>query len=93
MQVGEKIIEQLGGKEELKEKIGASLFSLKNMGVTFKFKGFIKADKVSITLNNLDLYDVIFYNENKIVEEFNNVFVEDLVRLFEEYTNLHLLAK
>lgn len=96
--IAQEILKQFGGQRSL-YMIGAKhVCSLSEGGVQMKHMKTTIDNKASnffkITLNSMDLYDLEFgyvhgvnYTIRKTVE---NVYAEDLVRIFEDTTKLYL---
>ena len=94
--VGRTILEQLGGRRFV-IMTGAKNFMSTGQGLIFSLPGsggFTKngINRVSISLNVMDLYDLTFsrvrgLNQNNI-EEKTNVYAEDLKSTFTEVTGL-----
>ncbi|WP_013335107.1 hypothetical protein [Gloeothece verrucosa] len=95
-----QLLEQLGGYPRLKAFIGAYDFVYSEQTLTFKFKGSSCFNCCTISLNSLDLYDLSF---QKIIRrqgipelvqeatvEVKNVYCDQLVPIFTEYTGLYL---
>ena len=93
MQVAKTILEQLGGAGRLQVMTGAYNFVAYPNGVSFKFKN-RKVNYVKITLNGMDLYDVEFLkltvNSQKKVAEFEDIYFDQLIDIFEETTGMYL---
>lgn len=95
--IAQTIISQLGGGRKLQMFIGLKQLINEPNGVTLVFPlpnhpGAV--NRVRITLNGLDLYDMEFIRtrgaSQKIVKEFNNVYAEDIKDRFEEGTGLYI---
>ncbi len=89
------ICKQLGGVGKLKMMTGAYNFFTIDQGVAFRFKNKGKRiNAISIRLNHKDLYDVKFSNVRKfdqhIVKQYNDVYFDQLIPIFEETTGLYL---
>lgn len=96
MQVAQTIIDQLGGIHRLKAMVGVSQLVYSSESVKFSFKGSRKANMCKITLMPSDTYLVQFYkfstknlNLNP-VKEYNDVYCDQLVEIFEEGSGLFL---
>jgi len=94
-QIAEQTLMQLGGQSRIRAMVGASYFMYGKYGsLSFSFKGSQYASRVSIFLNSSDLYDLTFYawsnNSLHMVKVIRNVFAEDLIPMFEQYTGLYL---
>lgn len=87
-------IRQLGGFGRLKTFVGAKDFVSDGNTLRFRFKGSKVATHLSITLNSLDTYDLKFLKvwgkDVKTVKEFENIYADQLVEIFEETTGLYL---
>jgi len=96
MEIAKTIIEQLGGTGRLNVMIGATGFVAGEANVMFSFKGSRKFNKIRITLNGLDLYDIEFmkYSPSKLAitktESVENVYADQLQELIEGRTGLFL---
>jgi hypothetical protein len=99
--VADEILQQLGGPRRLKAMIGAKNFLSEKKGLgalRFDFMpGMGKKGKVNfvrITLDPSDTYSVEFGFKTKSgykkVSEFDNIYVEQLRKLFESETGLRL---
>ena len=95
--IAQTIISQLGGGGELQMFIGLKQLINEPNGVTLVFplpKHRGAVNRVRITLNGKDLYDMEFIRTRgmgqKIVKEFNDVYAEDLKERFEEGTGLYI---
>jgi len=94
--IAETIIEQLGGVGRLVAMIGVGQIVVDDSSAMFGFKGCRKANKCRITLTPMDLYKVEFFKLNRrslecpIVEEFDGVYGDQLVEIFESTTGLFL---
>jgi len=91
------IIRQLGGGRKLQMMIGLKQLINEPNGVTLVFplpKHPGAVNRVRITLNGKDLYDMEFIRtrgrSQKIVKEFNDVYAEDIKDRFEEGTGLYI---
>ena len=94
MRVAETILEQLGGNK-FRMMTGA-----KNLGGTENSlsmrigRNSSNSNYLKITLNMMDLYDVKFSKltrkfEEKSVTEYNDVFCDSLVEVFERHTGMY----
>ena len=88
------ILEQMGGVNKIKAMTGASNFGADKNYVTFKFKGSRTANHVRITLNSMDLYDIVFFKITKLkfkeVGQYTGIYNDQLKETFEKYTGLYL---
>ena len=94
MQIAKTIAAQLGGTGRLSVMINARDFVADEAALMFRFSGSRKMNKIRISLNSLDLYDVDFYKlakyDCKTVKSIENVYSEDLKRIIEAETGLFL---
>lgn len=94
--VAETTLQQIGNYGKLKAMIGASNFSFDGSGaLTFSFKLCSKANVVRIELHWTDTYKVIFskgavWKGLQEVETIEDVYAEDLRKVFEDFTGLRL---
>lgn len=97
------ILSQLGGSRRLNIMIGAKDFFSDDNGATliFRFAMCKTANRMRITLNGSDLYDVKFEKVGRlnmktfnvpvtVAGEFSDVYAEDLKGLIESQTGLYL---
>ena len=91
------IVQQLGGGRKLQMFIGLKQLINERNGVTLVFpkpKHRGAVNRVRITLNGKDLYDMEFIRTHgrsvKVVREFNDVYAEDLKDRFEDGTGLYI---
>jgi hypothetical protein len=91
-QIADTILLQLGGYGKLKAMIGADNFAHdKDGSLSFRFKGSRKFKNCKIKLNGNDLYDIEFYSQRgEVVESREDIYAEDLKRIFEKTTGLYL---
>src|SRR5437763_1905159 len=94
-QIADTTAQYLGGYGRLNVMIGAKNFSYDKEGtLTFRFKMCKKANCVRFKLNGKDLYDVEFLKlgkvDFKVVKEYNDLYFDQLRKIFEEYTGLYL---
>lgn len=92
MQVAQTILSQLGGNKFI-AMTGASNLGGTDNSLSFKIgKNSKKVTHVRIELNANDLYDVKFFGGRGVnlrcISEFENVYSENLVELFESETGL-----
>tara|TARA_B100001996_G_C18627131_1_gene580234 strand:- start:407 stop:712 length:306 start_codon:yes stop_codon:yes gene_type:complete len=94
MRVAKTILEQLGGNKF------CAMTGAKNLGGTEDSlsmrigRNSSNSNYLKITLNMMDLYDVKFSKltrkfEEKSVTEYNNVFCDSLVEVFEKHTGMY----
>lgn len=89
-QIAQTILSQLGGNH-FASMTGANNFVAVENGLQMNIRQNLSgANKLVIKLNGKDLYDVRFVRVAraavKVKAEFNDVFAEDLARLFEQTT-------
>lgn len=95
-EVAQTIAQQLGGLGRLKAFLGASQFVALENGLQFKFKGSRKFNTCRVILDPSDTYTVEFgqYRPSKLdyvkKEEFDGIYCDQLVELFESTTGLYL---
>ena len=96
-EISKTIVSQLGGTGILGMFIGLKALITEKNGVTLVFpkpkhKGAV--NRVRITLNGKDLYDMQFIRKRgasaKVVKENKDVFAEDLKNFFEQGTGLYI---
>ena len=95
--IAETIVKQLGGAGKLQMFIGLKQVLTEGNGVTLVFpkpKHAGAVNRVRITLNGKDLYDMEFIRTRgktvKVVSQFDDVFAEDIRDRFEEGTGLYI---
>ena len=94
--VADTIVQQLGGSRVLQMFIGLKQILTASDAVTLVFplpKHRNAVNRVRITLNEMDLYDMEFIRHGrsvKVVKEFNDVYAEDIKDRFEEGTGLYI---
>lgn len=91
--VANTILDQLGGNKFC-FMTGAKNFATDGKALTFQImRNASGSNRVKITLNEKDLYDVEFGNirkfEYKVRKSFTDIYCEDLVRIFEQTTKLY----
>jgi hypothetical protein len=91
--VAQTILNQLGGMKRLVIMTGAYNFVASSNAVSFRIKN-RKVNYIKITLNGKDLYDIKFsrivkYDE-KVVKEYNDIYFDQLIPIFEETTGMYL---
>ena len=91
-EVAKTTIQQLGGANKLKAMIGAKNFGADNNTVSFQFPRCNGFRAVRITLNVMDTYDIQFLGGNnfRVLKEFNGIYNDGLIDLFEDTTGLRL---
>lgn len=96
VEIAEIILQQLGGSRRLTAMIGAKYFSAIKNGLSFRFSARAKngTNYVKIVLNSKDLYDVEFGSIRgssfKVKNEFNDIYADQLIEIFEDTTGLYL---
>jgi len=92
-QVAQTIMQQLGGMNKVIAMTGAYNFATDGKNVSFRIKN-KKINHIKITLNGRDLYDVEFGrlwgSKFTVVSEYNDVYFDQLIPLFEENTGMYL---
>lgn len=89
-------IAQLGNYGMMRAMIGFTVLPSAANELTFGFKGWRKANRCTITLNGLDLYDMAFWRidsktlEQRIVATETMVYDDGLGPTFERVTGLYL---
>lgn len=95
-EIAKTILAQMGGMARLSGFIGAKNFCIVEKGVTFRWSGKSKnkTNFLKVTLNGSDLYDVEFCRlyamKFTVIETFENLFFDQLIKTFEEQTGLYL---
>jgi hypothetical protein len=94
--IAETIYQQLGGRR-FRVMTGAKKFVATSCGVYFRLPGtpgYVKdmIDHVHITLNSLDLYDVVYARTRgkkyKVIREVHDLYAENLQESFRQATGL-----
>ena len=94
MTVAKTILEQLGGNK-FRVMTGAKNFMGFAEGLVMKIgRNSSNSNYLKITLNMMDLYDMEFakvtrMGEKKSVTEYNDVFCDSLVEVFERHTGMY----
>ena len=94
MRVAEEILRQLGGNR-FRVMTGAKNFAGTDNSLRMRIgRNKTNANYMEVTLNSLDLYDVTFakvtkMGEMKSVREYNGVYNDMLVSLFESHTGMY----
>ena len=96
-QIGQTILDQLGGAMAIKRMLGGKFaFTPKGVNIQWPSRHRSKGNWVEITLNPRDLYDVEFFNfsksSKKPVKKYHDVHVSELIRTFEDQTGWILRA-
>ena len=96
-QIAQVIAQQLGGSvRKIALMVGARDFVAIENGLQFSFRSCRKANKVRITLNSMDTYDVEFFKYNRrtfecpMVHEVSGAYCDMLTDVFESFTGLYL---
>lgn len=95
-EVGQIILDQMGGYRRLMLMLGVKQFISLPNGVKFMWpnRERSKGNMVQIILDPSDTYTVTFFNvgrgQAKKIKEIDNVYAEDLVRIFERQTGWYL---
>lgn len=96
-EIAHTIAQQMGGTNRIAAMTGAgkgarAFMAIEN-GLQFGFGLNNQMNRVTITLNGSDLYDVVFWKLGKTckkVKEYNDVYCDMLVEIFESTTGLYL---
>jgi len=94
MTVGRTIYNQLGG-HKFRVMTGAKGFVDHGNALSMKLgRNSSNSNYLKISLNSMDLYDVHFSKltrkfEEKSVKEYNNVYNDSLVEIFESHTGMY----
>jgi len=94
MTVARTILDQLGG-HKFRVMTGAKNFADHGNALSMKLgRNSSNSNYLKISLNSMDLYDVRFSKwtkkfEEKSVKEYNNVYNDSLVEIFESHTGMH----
>jgi len=92
--VAKTILNQLGG-HKFRVMTGAKNFGGTENSLSMKIgKNSSNSNYLKITLNSMDLYDVHFSKitrkfEEKSVKEYNDVYSDSLVEIFESHTGMY----
>lgn len=95
-QVGQTILQQMGGARRLVMMTGAKDFVMYPNGVRFSWpsKQPSKGNEVKVTLDASDTYTVEFFNVRqgvpKPVKKYTDIYADGLVDLFERQTGYYL---
>lgn len=95
MEIAKTIYHQFGGSKMVAMVNMRDLCAVES-GLKFTFSGCRKANKCIVTLNTIDLYDVVFYKANvrnvenpcPEVGRFEGLYFDNLNSVFEEFTGL-----
>ena len=94
MSVAKEILETLGGNK-FRVMTGAKNFMGFSEGLVMKIgRNSSNSNYLKITLNSMDLYDMEFakvsrMGEKKSVTEYNNVYNDSMVEVFEKHTGMY----
>ena len=94
MTVAKTILEQLGGNK-FRVMTGAKNFGARDNSLSMRIgRNKTSSNYLKITLNMMDLYDVRFSRVTKMgsersVTEYNNVYNDSLVEVFEKHTGMY----
>ena len=94
MRVAEEILRTLGGNK-FRAMTGAKNFAGTDDSLRMRIgRNKSSSNYLKITLNSLDLYDVYFSRVTKMrsersVTEYNNVYCDSLVEVFEKHTGMY----
>ena len=94
MSVAREILNQLGGNK-FRVMTGAKNFMGFSEGLVMKIgRNSSNSNYLKITLNSMDLYDMEFakvsrMGEKKSVTEYNNVYNDSMVEVFEKHTGIY----
>lgn len=96
LDVAQEILRQMGGIGRLTAMIGARQFVGDKSAIQFKWaaKSSDGSNAIRIELTPADTYTVTFYRirgaSTKATKQYEDVYAEDLVRIFEDQTGLYL---
>ena len=92
-EIASTILRQLGGNQFLAMTGTYGLVAMENGMVAKLRRNQSKANHIKITLNGMDVYDVKFINVRgttiKTVKEYENVYDDMLVSIFESETGMY----
>ena len=94
MSVAKTILEQLGGNK-FRMMTGAKNFMGFTEGLVMKIgRNSSNSNYLKITLNSMDLYDMEFakvsrMGEKKSITEYNNIYNDSMVEVFEKHTGMY----
>ena len=94
MSVAREILNQLGGNK-FRVMTGAKNFMGFSEGLVMKIgRNSSNSNYLKITLNSMDLYDMEFakvsrMGEKKSVTEYNNIYNDSMVEVFEKHTGMY----
>ena len=94
MSVAREILNQLGGNK-FRVMTGAKNFIDTGDGLSMRIgRNKTSSNYLKITLNSMDLYDMEFakvsrMGEKKSITEYNNVYNDSMVEVFEKHTGMY----
>ena len=94
MSVAREILNQLGGNK-FRVMTGAKNFMGFSEGLVMKIgRNSSNSNYLKITLNSMDLYDMEFakvsrMGEKKSITEYNNIYNDSMVEVFEKHTGMY----
>ena len=94
MSVAKEILNKLGGNK-FRVMTGAKNFMGFSEGLVMKIgRNSSNSNYLKITLNSMDLYDMEFakvsrMGEKKSITEYNNVYNDSMVEVFEKHTGMY----
>ena len=94
MRIAEEILRTLGGNK-FRVMTGAKNFTGTDNSLRMRIgRNKTNSNYMEVTLNNLDLYDVVFakvtkMGEMKSVKTYDNVYNDSLVEIFESHTGMY----
>tara|TARA_Y100001951_G_scaffold90007_1_gene82847 strand:+ start:1584 stop:1892 length:309 start_codon:yes stop_codon:yes gene_type:complete len=94
MRIAEEILRTLGGNK-FRVMTGAKNFTGTDNSLRMRIgRNKTNSNYMEVTLNNLDLYDVVFakvtkMGEMKSVKTYDNVYNDSLVGIFESHTGMY----
>jgi len=93
-EVAQEILRQLGGKRFIVMTGSKNFVADKNLLGMKLARNSSGANYMRVKLNGLDLYDIEFLsirgtNEPKVKHQFNDIYCDQLVNIFEETTGLY----
>lgn len=94
-EIAETILAQMGGGHALRLMLGVEHFGFgenekEEVFLAFDFKGCEKVNYCAVRLTLLDVYEVDFYQNTEKVETFTDIYADQLVTTFREFTGLEL---
>lgn len=94
MKVAETILEQLGGNKFIAMTGCTNFTKIDENALGMKLKrNQSKANYLKITLNSMDLYDLVFLRANvkgiKVMEEYKGIYNDQLQEIFTQVTGMY----